>query len=62
MRLFSAVITFIFLTGCTTTLYKDGASQQDYQRDMSQEVDAALRKKDLIIKCMNTKGWEVRRQ
>jgi len=78
------VISVLMLGGCTTVLYKDGASQSDYQRDfgqcdyevslhtnsvdnsygtmVGQEFDLALRKKELILKCMRNKGWERRRR
>lgn len=74
----------LVLGGCTTVLYKDGATQADYQRDfgqcdyevslhaggvdnsygtmVGQEFDLALRKKELILKCMRNKGWESKRR
>lgn len=83
MRFLFILCAFV-LCGCTTVLYKDGATQADYQRDFSQcdyevslhsqgvdnsyrsmvgkEVDLAMRKKELILKCMLNKGWEQRRQ
>lgn len=73
----------ILIVGCTTVLYKDGATQEDYKTDFNecdyeaslhvggvnnsygtmfgQELDLAMRKKELILKCMRNKGWEPRR-
>lgn len=78
------VVSLFALCGCTTVLYKDGATQADYQRDfgqcdyevslhaggidnsygtmVGQEFDLALRKKELILKCMKNKGWEPRQK
>lgn len=78
------VICAMALCGCTTVLYKDGATQADYQRDfgqcdyevslhvnsvdnsygtmVGQEFDLALRKKELIIKCMRNMGWEPKKK
>ncbi|OFZ15472.1 MAG: hypothetical protein A2Z20_12335 [Bdellovibrionales bacterium RBG_16_40_8] len=73
------IIGALILSGCTTILYKDGATQEDYKREFGQcdyevalhaqgvdqslntmfgqELDLAMRKKELILKCMQNKGW-----
>jgi len=37
------IISVLVLSGCTTILYKDGATQADYQRDFGQcDYEVAL--------------------
>lgn len=84
MKNISFIVCTLTLCGCTTVLYKDGATQADYKRDFGQcdyevalhaqgadqslntmfgqELDLAMRKKELILKCMQNKGWEPRRR
>jgi uncharacterized protein YceK len=79
MKYIFLIIGVLLLGGCTTVLYKDGATQADYQSDfgqcdyevslhangvdnsyrtmIGQEFDVALRKKELMLKCMRNKGW-----